>query len=346
MTDQIWLVRTLQAVGAGAMVVVLATCGSTVGSQQREFACEEHSFSVEVSSLKSDRQQVYAVICRVGQWLRDSPVQVLLHGGAYDHRYWDWPYRPDTYSYVRQAALAGYVTVNLDRLGYGRSSRPEGNLLDFETGAEAVRQVAQQIKGGAVGPGSRVVVLNGHSMGGLIAVRAAAHGDVSAVIVSGILPAKNRRFEGEGRPREDRISQEFHPATADPRFAEQPWSAGYVTTRPGSRTRAFHYPGTYEPAIAAVEEAIADTVSIGELRSVQTESGAEDASHTPVQVPTAYVLGHHDTIACPDGDCTTDSRADGADLIVASSGHSINASIGAQEFYLWTFAWIRGLGIG
>ncbi|MFD3703991.1 alpha/beta hydrolase [Nocardia sp. NPDC058658] len=339
-----WGVRVL---ALGTALGALAACTSGQDPRSSEMQCVDHDFTVDVPAVGADPQRVTAQICQAGEWESNTPVQVLLHGGAYDHRYWDLPFHPDTYSYVRQAVRAGYVTVNIDRLGYGRSSRPDGKVLDFDAGADAVHKVVGQIRAGAVGPGARTVVLNGHSMGGIVAVRAAALGDVDAVIVSGIPPEPDAGQPDDDGPDDDRSRYQFVSAAKDPRFADNPWSAGYLTTGPGTRMEAFHYPGTYDPAIPAVEEQIADTLAIGELRSVRPDPGATDApAPAESEVPTAYVLGRHDTIACPAGDCTIDPRAATADRIIESSGHSINASSGAADFYRWTFDWLRGRGIG
>src|ERR1700754_220305 len=50
--------------------------------------------------------------------------QVLVSGTAYGRSYWDSPYQPDTYSYVRAAPRAGFTTFNFDRIGIGHSTRP------------------------------------------------------------------------------------------------------------------------------------------------------------------------------------------------------------------------------
>lgn len=40
-----------------------------------------------------------------------KPLQVLLHGGTYDHKYWDWPSDSLQPSYVRAMTEAGYATL-------------------------------------------------------------------------------------------------------------------------------------------------------------------------------------------------------------------------------------------
>lgn len=48
---------------------------------------------------------------------RENTLQVLVHGASYDTSYWDFPFQPDNYIYVRFAAAQGYPTLNMARLG-------------------------------------------------------------------------------------------------------------------------------------------------------------------------------------------------------------------------------------
>ncbi|MEU2030252.1 alpha/beta hydrolase [Nocardia amamiensis] len=327
-------------VAAALTSAILPGCATPQGTEHG-IHCEEHVFTVRVPAVSAADQQIAGELCTSNGVQPDMPWQVLLHGGAYDRTYWDWPYRPDTYSYVRHAVRAGYATLNLDRLGYGRSSRPDGSMLDFDAGATAVHGVIEQVRMGLLGAEPRAVILNGHSMGGLVATRAARLGGVDAVIVSGIPPRPS------GGDRDDKRYR-FHPATADPKFADRPWAAGYLTTRPGTRAEAFLYPGVYDPAILQVEEEHKDTLASAELQSVRPRTGERPTGAHPAapEVPTAYVLGRHDSIACADADCTTDPNSVAADYVVPDSGHSINVSHGAPLFCQWTFDWLTGLGLG
>ncbi|MFC3450377.1 alpha/beta hydrolase [Amycolatopsis speibonae] len=185
----------------------------------------------------------------------------------HDRAYWDWPFQPRRYSYVDSATRPGYATLNLDRLGYGRSSRPDPETLDFAAGGEAVHQVVAQLR-----PRFRTIVLNGHSMGGLVAERAAERGGVDAVIISGI---PRDRPGGQAK-----AASPFYPAELDPKFAGKPWAAGYFTTRPGTRAQTFHHPGTYDPAILPVEEALKDTLAYVLGEHVRWSAGTATAAPT------------------------------------------------------------------
>lgn len=115
-------------------------------------------------------------------------VQVLVHGGTYDSVYWDFPYQPETYSYVRAANRRGYSTLNIDRLGYGQSSQVPSALLTGTVHANVIHQIIGKLREGRVGSVafSRVLLV-GHSMGsGVSTLEAATYRDVDGVMLTGM----------------------------------------------------------------------------------------------------------------------------------------------------------------
>ncbi|WP_216214863.1 alpha/beta hydrolase [Amycolatopsis aidingensis] len=299
--------------------------------------CRGIHFPVTMSPDEPAVHRVFARLCARGRPTARTPVQILLHGGSYDHSYWDWPYRPNRYSYVRHATRRGFATLNVDRLGYGRSDRPDPRRLDFRVAGYVTHQLVRYLRAGALGVRFRTVVLNGHSMGGITAEHAAAHGGVDAMIISGLAPdrAAVRGRAEDGAP-------VFHPAEQDPKFACRNWPAGYFTTVPGTRAEMFLAGGDYDPAIVPYEEALKDTLTAAELRAVGQDPGPAAAR---TAVPAFYVLGQYDRIACRTGDCRTDPAGRSADRIIADTGHSINTSGHAGAFYRATFRWLARLGI-
>ena len=55
---------------------------------------------------------VFGVLCSRGA-IENKTFQITLHGITYSHLYWDFPFQPETYSYVRRATAAGYAVLNL-----------------------------------------------------------------------------------------------------------------------------------------------------------------------------------------------------------------------------------------
>jgi len=142
----------------------------------------------------------------------NGAVQVLVSGTAYGRSYWDFPYQPDTYSYVRAAARAGFTTFNFDRIGNWPEHPPAQH-----SGDDSVQRVPQSTrpsrklrsgtvddvrygKGGDRRPFARVADSR--------CTKAATYHDVDAVIASGILHTfdplgvtKIRRDSVSGRSR-------------------------------------------------------------------------------------------------------------------------------------------------
>ncbi len=89
------------------------------------------------------------------------------------------------YDFAVEEARAGHTSVVIDRVGYGDSTKPDGN--DLCTGAEAdmVHQVVAHLRAGDYGgPSFGRVALAGHSAGGLIAeIEAYTFRDVDALAV-------------------------------------------------------------------------------------------------------------------------------------------------------------------
>lgn len=335
-------------VAATATGLAAATSHDTTGSAA--LTCEQHRFPVQ---HRGSTQHVFGELCHRGTLRPSTPVQVLLHGGSYDHRYWDWAYRPEKYSYVEQATRRGFATVNLDRLGYGNSDHPAAETVDFAAGGDAVHQVVRQLRRGDLRVPFRTVVLNGHSMGGVVAENAAAHGGVDAVVVSGI-PRDPQPGGPDASTRDDGPPDPlfpFYPAGEDAKFAGREWVDGYLTTRPGTRMQTFHYPGTYDAAMVRGEESAKDTLTSGELCALRPcgERSAPPEERTAPRrtVPTLHVLGRHDMLFCRETeDCATDPGAGDTRHLVPRAGHSINLSKGAPEFYRLTFRWLARHGIG
>jgi pimeloyl-ACP methyl ester carboxylesterase len=309
-------------------------------------SCTQHTIAVSIERGEPAGHDVATWLCARGPVTADTPVQVLLHGGTYDHAYWDWPYQPATYSYVHAATARGFATLNVDRLGHGRSDRPDARLLDSAAHGWIVHQLVRVLRDGRIGPSFRTVVLNGHSMGGIAAEHAAGFGDVDALIVSGIPADAGAGEPSESEPEADGSDDRlpFWPVEQDPGFAGRDWPPGYLTTRPGSRPALFLHEGDHDPAIAEQEEARKDTVSAAELAGVGGEGGPAPG---PTDAPVLHVLGRYDALICrATRDCRSDPAAAQTPDIVERSGHSLNLGHGAGEFYELTFSWLASHGIG
>ena len=79
---------------ARASGVTLAPSASSDPLQCKTFTVRVKQFATDVTA-----QSIWAQLCSRGQVTPDTPVQVLIHGGAYNHTYWDTPFKPETYRY-------------------------------------------------------------------------------------------------------------------------------------------------------------------------------------------------------------------------------------------------------
>jgi pimeloyl-ACP methyl ester carboxylesterase len=181
---------------------------------------------------------------------RRDTVQVLLHGGGYDHRYWDaGTINGNDYSYAHDMATRCYTVLALDRLGAGESSRPDGDLLDKEQDAFSVAQILTVLRKQANPTGRKFkhIVLVGHSFGSFSAIYTlGAHGNLAdALVVTGWTNAPGL-------------------VPIDPAFIEAVLANPYITLPAEARTALFYHLASADPAVIAFDNAeLADTTTRG-----------------------------------------------------------------------------------
>lgn len=334
--------RCCRAVVLVLGVVAMLAAAPAVQAASGSPSCRERS--VRVSVPGASRLTVAGSLCWSGA-RPPATVQLLLPGATYNRAYWDFPYRPGEYSYVRAAVAAGYATFAIDRLGTGRSSRPPGATLGNEPEAQATHQVIAALRSGAAGGRAfRRVVVAGHSYGSLVAwYEAAAYGDVDAVIVTGALHATNP--DGNAA-----LVASLYPAALDPRFAPLGLDETYLTTQPGTRTGLFHAPGG-DPRIGAVDEATKDTVTTSEAAGVPVALASGTSGR--IDVPVLLAVGSADRLFCGGGaaDCRSAATVLAAErshyaaapcldaFVLPGAGHGINLDRGAPAWFRAATRW-------
>jgi pimeloyl-ACP methyl ester carboxylesterase len=276
-------------------------------------------------------------------------VQVLLHGATYSGLYWDFPYQPQKYSYVRALLADGYATLNIDRLGYGASSHPPSVLVTMQTGAHAVHQVIQAARNGLLGPRFDRVILVGHSVGTVLAWHeAATYHDIHGLIATGNTHAVSPTTAAD-------IFLHWYPALMDSRFAQSGLDPGYLTSRPGSRG-IFYEANDADPNVMAVDEATKDTATPTEQITYALELFNGDSSR--IKVPVLTAVGRYDRLMCsPDAtNCSTAATLLAAEAafyspasclqayVLPGAGHDINLHLNARDFFAvaarWSDRWI------
>ena len=274
-----------------AMVMgALATARSAAAGPALE--CSDHSLTVRLTPDATDTYQVRGTLCSQGP-AAGKTVQLLLHGATYARYYWDFPFQPEHYSYVRAATKRGYVTLNIDRIGNGASDHPDGNSIDMDSNAFVVHQVVDALRAGQVASQSfEKVIVVGHSMGSFITIKYAGSypDEADGIILTGYLHDVNMDFVNAS------LLPALYPATLDPKFDGQFPNFDYLTTLPGTRGGPFYYLPNVNPQVLALDENLKQTTSVAELN---TGPGMIfDPISLQIEGPVLVVIGEFDYIFC------------------------------------------------
>jgi pimeloyl-ACP methyl ester carboxylesterase len=260
--------------------------------------CEEIRIEVEVVPGSAERHEVAGTVCARGA-AADRTVQILLSGATYTRDYWDFPFESPRYSFVAAQTAAGFVTLNLDRIGVGDSDTPPAGEVTVATNAHVVHQIVQQLRSGTLSLPSlgdlrpARIVLAGHSLGAAVAaVEAATHHDVDGVILTGVLHAQG--------PQAFALASNLHPTALDPILSGLALPDGYLTTVPGTRAALFHHPDTSDPGVIALDELLKTGVTTGEFSDLADAAGATAS----IDVPVLLVVGDEDFTFCNPPSCS------------------------------------------
>ncbi len=317
---------------------------SIARAEQGRFRCEELSFPVNLSPSDATVYDVFGVLCSRGS-IENKTVQITLHGATYGHLYWDFPFQPETYSYVRRATAAGYAVLNLDRIGIGQSDRPPAADVTIASNGYVVHQIVQALRGGdlVVPSFGRIladrVALVGHSLGSVISIQeAATYGDVDGVVLTGVSHTVT--------PALGEILGSLYPASLDPRFAGQSIPDGYLTSLPGART-VFYFLPSADPLVIAIDDQTKETVTVPELDTAFPALALSTGIHAPVLV----VVGDYDAAFCNPPTCSAsgslnvepsfypaDACAEAASI--PNVGHDLNLHLQAQSAYDVVLSWM------
>jgi pimeloyl-ACP methyl ester carboxylesterase len=327
---------------AALCALVAALLLPSLAAADAGLRCKDTSFAVHLSPTDPHVYNVFGELCSRGA-LEHKTIQLALHGATYGHLYWDFPFQPALYSYMRWATTAGYAVLAVDRIGIGRSDHPPADGITIESNAYVVHQIVQTLRSGTLVVPSfgRVraqrVALVGHSLGSVISIQeAATYDDVDGVVLTGISHTVT--------PALGEVS--FAPANLDPHFAGRGIPDGYVTTLPGTRTIFYNAP-FYDPRVLAVDEQTKETVTIAELNTAVPALGLSTGIHVPVLV----VVGDNDAAFCNAPTCTASGSlatepsfyppdACAEAVAIPGAGHVLNLHYQAPLAYVTVLGWL------
>jgi len=327
-----------------ALALAALVPSSAAAAKASGLRCEELSFDVTLSPSDATVYNVFGVLCARGS-IHNKTIQIALHGATYSHTYWDWPYQPQLYSYVRSATAAGYAVLDLDRIGIGQSDRPPAAAVTIGSNAYVVHQIVQALRGGdlVVHSFGRIraerVALVGHSLGSLISIQeAATYGDVDGVALTGISHTITPILG-------DTLST-LYPANLDPHFSGQSIPDGYLTSLPGHRDVFYHAP-FFDPVVLAIDENTKETVTTAELDTAVPALGLSTGIHVPVLV----VVGDYDAAFCNPPTCSASGSlatepsfyapdACTETAAIPGSGHDLNLHFQAPLAYAAVLNWM------
>jgi len=262
--------------------------------------CTEIRLPAALGELRPKDFILAGTLCVPTHWAAGPhTVDVLVHGGMYNRQYWDWPIRPEVYSYARRTVDAGRAAFFYDRFGAGRSSRPAAIQASYAADVYGLHQVIGWLR-------SSFPAVNsiGHSLGSAIVVQEAGKfHDADRVVVTGLTHGHGLGFLT--------LPTAIYTAALDPQFSSEitPLDGGYFTTWPGRRAGLF-YSASAEPDVIAWDEAHKDVMT-----GSQTSEAIVQLSLPPllnwsnqISAPVLMVNGQQDAPFCNiDVSCLSDT---------------------------------------
>ena len=305
-------------------------------------ACERFTIQSALSDTDVTKYTVAGTLCSPSG-TQGRTVQVLLSGSFYDQSYWDFPYQPEVYSYVRAMNAAGYATLAFDRPGVGLSGKPPADKLSGDAYAFVTNRMVTELRKG-IFSSKRFgkVVLVGHSFGSSTAVETAiTYKNVDGLVLTALLHAFG--------PGGEKFNPAVYLAADDARFKLQTLPAGYLTLRPGDagRTLLFLNVANTDPNVTAVDEATKWTTAGGEANSF-LKIVTTPAITQVLKLPILSVNGALDSIFCSPPDCpqakdeakSYSSEAKVQISVIPNTAHAINLHKSAPETYGLIRAWL------
>ncbi len=301
-------------------------------------------------SINVDPGKIFGEWCQAVGQSKTKVLQVLVHGGSYDHTYWNFPGFDKRYSYSAYMNRAGYATLAIDQLGVGKSSHPASTEVSYTASTKAVSQVVVAVKGGVLGQSYSKVVLVGHSIGSLLSLGAQGlYGSADGILLSGFTHTL-------GMGLFERLGAKVVPALQDPivmaKNAIPAGDTGYVSIIGGRSV--FYDAGDADPAVVTADENSRSEQS-GSLNAFEALAVNVSGIKTPVFIANGVL----DIAFCAQGkagattDCSSAVTLKTAEqafftsatpletYVLPGAGHNLNLTLQAQSWYGAALSWFQ-----
>jgi pimeloyl-ACP methyl ester carboxylesterase len=263
---------------------------------------------------------------------RNRPLQVLVHGGTYNHKYWDVPtVNGQSYSYARFMAEQGYALLAIDQLGAGDSSKPAGDFVTLNETTLSLHQVLAQMRSGnnPLGYAFQQIVLVGHSFGSInsIFVQGTYH-DADALVVTA-------------------LGHVPHELPIPPELITQLAQFPYFPLPAPARSALFYFAGAADPDVIAFDNLnLADLLTRGQLFTTFAAVFNPEADRVgAVTGPVLVQLGEHDALwpsLYAGGEAAFWTNASSVTVeSLPNVGHSFNTHLDNKQGWRSIDRWIR-----
>jgi len=305
----------------------------------------QYTVPVHLSSTDPTVYHLNGYLCNANQ---GNNVQLTLHGATYNHFYWDFPFQPQTYSYIQNSSQnsqgTNFATFNVDRLGAGLSDHPVPEQVTIQSDSYVAHQLVQDLRQGIIGGKAfNKVIIVGHSVGSAVSLdEAATYQDVDGVILTGFIHQINPTAFALS-------STDIYPAFLDPQFSPT-LAPGYLTTKPGTRATLFYYTPSADPQVITLDEQTKDLDTDGEFSTLFPIITSHESN--TIHVPVLEVVGEKDFLFCINTECTQsgatmnetpyfDSQAQVQISVIPQTGHDLNLHTTAGQTYAVLQHWLN-----
>ena len=279
-----------------------------------------------------------------------SGLTVYVHGLGFDRSFWSFDAVPGL-DYATAMASAGHASLLIDRLGYGDSTKPDGNASCVRVQADIVHQVIAQLPAGF--PQFTRLALVGHSAGALVSqVEAYSFHDVDALALASYAD------EGASADALSAFAQagvacvtgqapqnyaSFGPSAADYSHLM------FNTPRPlTGQLPILDSPPTARPKLIAAATARRTSDPCGDYQSIPFEIVLSQVLLATIDVPVMVVCGDRDAIFPPPA-CDLQAlhflgNADFTHTTIAGAGHAVTLGTTSDAFRDAMATWLAARG--